>query len=137
MSDDTPATHPDPETGAEGDTDQLSAGDTLFDRGNYDPLDEGSSPPERDRRNHWGETPWEEAHDEPLDKRLASEEPDWWEEGRRPTDPNRAGRLVEDDDADPDDEGRRRDNDLYGEDAGVDGAGASAEEAAVHWVDEP
>ena len=138
MSEDTPATTPDPETGAEGDTDQLSADDTLLDRGDYDPLDEGVSPPERPRANHWGETAWEQAHDEPLDKRLAAEEPDWWEEERRrPADQNRAGRLVQDDDADPGPEGSHRANDVYGEDAGVDGAAASAEESAVHWVAKP
>ncbi|GAB3600665.1 DUF5709 domain-containing protein [Angustibacter peucedani] len=45
----------------------------------------------------------------------------------------RAGRLV-----DPD-EGVREDTekDLVGQDVGIDGAGASAEEAAVHVVDEP
>ncbi len=138
MSEDTPGTTPDPETAVEGDGNQLPAEDTLLDRGDYDPLDEGVSPPERDRNNHWGETPWEQAHDEPLDRRLAAEEPDWWEDDRRPpADTTRAGRLVEDDDADPDVEGRARDNDIYGSDAGVDGAGASAEEAAVHWVAEP
>ncbi|GAB2452332.1 DUF5709 domain-containing protein [Xylanimonas ulmi] len=138
MSDDTPGTAPNPESGAEGDGDQLAAGDTLFDRGDYDPLDEGVSPPDRDRPNHWGETAWEQARTEPLDQRLAAEEPDWWDDERRPpADPNRAGRLVEDDDADPDDAGGQRSNDIYGADAGVDGAGASAEEAAVHWVEEP
>ncbi|QAY64459.1 hypothetical protein ET495_15955 [Xylanimonas allomyrinae] len=138
MSDDIPGTAPDPESGAEGDGDQLSADDILFDRGDYDPLDEGVSPPERDRANHWGETAWEQARDEPLDSRLAAEEPDWWEEDRRPpADRTRAGRLVADNDADPDEEGSPRSNDVYGDDAGVDGAGASAEEAAVHWVQEP
>jgi hypothetical protein len=44
----------------------------------------------------------------------------------------RAGRLVEEDEgAHPDDE-----SDLVARDAGISGAGASAEEAAVHVVDE-
>lgn len=137
MTSDTPATTPDPETGAEGDTDQLQPDDTLLYRGSDDVLDEGYSPPDRPRGNHWGETPWEEVHGESLDQRLAEEEPDVWEADPldRP-DTTRAGRLVSDNDADPGEDGGRE-NDLYGGDAGIDGAGASAEEAAVHWVEEP
>ncbi len=137
MSEQTPGTAPDPLSGAEGDSDQLSADDTLFDRGPFDPLDEGFSPPERPSRR-WGVTEWEQSHDEPLDARLAAEEPDWWESERQhPRDDTRAGRLVADDDADPDTEGHTRSNDLYGQDAGVDGAGATAEEAAMHWTEQP
>ena len=45
----------------------------------------------------------------------------------------RAGRLVA-----PDERQRLDDEkDLVGEDVGIDGAGASAEEAAVHVIDEP
>lgn len=138
MSDETPATSPDPEHGAEGDTDQLQPEDTLLDRGLDDVLDEGYSPPERPRANHFGETPWEEVHGETLDARLSQEEPEEWERDplTRPDD-RRAGRLVQDPDADRDEVGSSRENDTYGEDAGIDGAGASAEEAAVHWVEEP
>jgi hypothetical protein len=137
MTDETPGTTPNPLTGAEGDNDQLPSEDTLLDRGVADVLDEGYSPPDRPRPNHWGETAWEESAGEPMEQRLAEEEPDYWEEDRlvRP-DTTRAGRLVADDDADPNADGDR-DNDVYGEDAGIDGAGASAEEAAVHWVEEP
>lgn len=137
MSGDTSATSPDPELGAEGDTDQLQQPDTLIDRGTSDVLDEGYSPPDFPRKNHWGETAWEESHREPLDQRLAEEEPENWDgEARGDRDPYRAGRLVEDDDADPGEDGSRQ-NDLYGSDAGIDGAGASAEEAAIHWIEEP
>jgi hypothetical protein len=132
---DTPGTSPDPETGAEGDSDQLSGADTLFDRGDYDPLDEGYSPPERARGNHWGETEWEQAHHEPLDSRLAAEEPEVWEV-ETAADTTRAGRLVSDFDADPDQDGNRE-NDVYALDEGIDGAGASAEEAAMHWIEQP
>jgi len=133
MSQDTTGTSPDPETGAEGDNDQLQAEDTLLDRGLDDVLDEGYSPPERDRANHFGETPWEEVHGETLDQRLAEEEPEEWDGDPldRPDD-TRAGRLV----ADPDAlDGRQ--NDTYADDEGISGAGASAEEAAVHVVEEP
>lgn len=137
MSEDTSATRPDPEGVAEGDGDQLPHEDTLVDRGIRDPLDEGYSPPERPRANHWGETAWEESVGEPLDQRLASEEPEPGDgdDAVRP-DTTRAGRLVADLDADPSEDGDRY-NDVYGDDAGIDGAGATAEEAAVHWVTEP
>jgi len=137
MSEDTSATRPDPEGVAEGDNDQLPHEDTLVDRGIRDPLDEGYSPPERPRPNHWGETAWEETVGEPLDRRLADEVPDTWADERAErVDTTRAGRLVSDPDADPNADGERS-NDLYGTDAGIDGAGATAEEAAVHWVEEP
>ena len=133
MSEDTTATSPDPETGAEGDTDQLQPEETLLDRGVDDVLDEGYSPPERPRSNHFGETPWEEVHGETLDQRLAEEEPEEWE--RDPSvrpDETRAGRLV----ADPDAlDGRQ--NDTYADDEGISGGAAGAEEAAVHVVEEP
>jgi len=132
MSDETPATRTDPATGTEGDTDQLTGEDQLSDRAVDDALDEGYSPPERPRTNHWGETAWEESHGEPMDLRLRQEEPEVWDEDARPSDPDRAGRLVADDDALSD----HRPNDVFGQDAGIAGGAASAEEAAVHIVDE-
>ncbi|WP_029252202.1 DUF5709 domain-containing protein [Paraoerskovia marina] len=126
MSNDTPGTSPGPETVGEGDENQLTQEDTLLDRGVDDLLDEGYSPPERDRSNHYGETAWEEATGEGLDRRLAEEVPD---DVDTPVDTTRSGRLVEHDDGD-------RGTDLYATDAGIDGAGASAEEASVHIVDE-
>jgi hypothetical protein len=129
----TTGTSPDPETGAEGDNDQLQAEDTLLDRGVDDVLDEGYSPPDRPRTNHFGETAWEEVHGESLDQRLAEEEPEELDGDPldRP-DTSRAGRLT----ADPDAlDGRQ--NDTYADDEGISGAGASAEEAAVHIVEEP
>lgn len=136
MSEDTPATSTDPATGTEGDADQLSAEDTLADRGVDDLLDEGYTVPERPRpaASHWGETPWEESRGETLDQRVAQEEPEVWEDDRpadasRQTD--RAGRLAEDDDA-----VEAGGNDQFAVDSGVDGGAASAEEAAVHLVEE-
>lgn len=126
MSTDTPGTSPGPESAAEGDENQLPQEDTLLDRGVTDILDEGYSPPERDRANHHGETAWEEITGEGLDRRLAAERPDEDD----PVDTTRSGRLVDSDD-------NGRDGDRYATDAGIDGAGASAEEASVHIVDEP
>ncbi len=76
MTYDTSGTSADPETGTEGDTDQLSGDDTLdatYLRDDYEP-------PDQNRTNHWGETPWEEAHGEPLRLRLDEEVPDVWED---------------------------------------------------------
>jgi hypothetical protein len=133
MSEDTPATSTDPALGSEGDHNQLPKEDTLTERGVDDLLDEGYSPPERPRTNHFGETALEEIQGESLDQRLAGEEPDVFEQPEAPARQlDRAGRLV----ADPDAlDGRV--NDTFAEDAGVDGGAASAEEAAVHIVDEP
>lgn len=136
MTENTPATSTDAATGAEGDADQLPAEDTLLDRGVDDLLDEGYSPPDRPRpaSAHWGETPWEESRGETLDQRYAQEEPEIWDGEQRvdpSREPDRAGRLQEDDDAV--DAGG---NDTFAIDSGVDGGGASAEEAAIHVIDE-
>ena len=115
----------------EGDSNQLPREDTLLERGVEDLLDEGYSPPDFPRSNRFGETPLEELMGESLDQRLAEEEPDVWETGGgapRGREPDRAGRLVEDDDS-------WRAQDIYAADAGVAGGAASAEEAAMHIVD--
>lgn len=134
MSEDTTGTSPDPESGAEGDNDQLTLDDTLLDRGVDDILDEGYSPPERPRSNHYGETPWEEQHRETIDQRIGQEEPEVWEQRPRVSGDReelRAGRLIEDDSAV--DAGG---TDEFAIDAGVSGGAATAEEAAVHLVEE-
>ncbi|MEU0781210.1 DUF5709 domain-containing protein [Streptomyces sp. NPDC006173] len=127
----------------------LDAEDTLEDRG-ADPYDEGWSPPERPLGvEHQGTTEREQREGETLDERLAEErldpaleEPDADDDGvgdleggdGEPLDDevgtDRAGRLVAyDGDALEDAE-----NDMLAEDVGIDGAAASAEEAAVHLV---
>ena len=127
------------------DEDQLSAEDTLEDpeRDVDDELDRGYSP-----REDWsagqgfGNTPYEEATGETLDQRIAQEErePDPYDEAEaREGDEDlddgevgaeRAGRLV-----DPDEGlGEDTEKDLVGTDVGIDGAAASAEEAAVHVI---
>ncbi|MGY4643401.1 DUF5709 domain-containing protein [Cellulomonas sp. URHB0016] len=131
---DTSATSPDPELGSEGDTDQLTTEDTLLDRGLDDQLDEGYSPPERPRANHYGETSWEEQHRETIDQRIAQEEPEVWEASPHATgdrEPLRAGRLVADGDA-----VQAGVTDEFAIDAGISGGAASAEEAAVHLIEE-
>jgi hypothetical protein len=121
--------------GGELDNDQLQAGDTLFE-GDFDPLDEGYNPPDREPARKWGETEWEVAVGESLDQRLAEEEPDVWDDEFDAGDQARAGRIVMADDDDLMDDNPNRENSVYGEDIGVDGAGASAEEAALHIVDD-
>jgi hypothetical protein len=114
------------------------------DRDPDDELDPGYSPPEKwSAAEGYGNTPWEEAHGESLDQRVAQEEPepdpyaetddelDEADEDREVGD-RRAGRLVDLDQGGSEDE----EKDLVGYDAGIDGAGASAEEAAVHVVGE-
>ena len=132
MSYDTSGTSQDPELDSEGDTDQLSSEDTLLDRGVEDLLDEGYTVPTRPRSNHYGETPWEESHRETIDQRIGQEEPEVWEARPRPErEEFRAGRLIEDDDA-----VEAGGTDGFAIDAGISGGAASAEEAAVHLIEE-
>lgn len=113
--------------------------DTLDDRGVDDVLDEGISPAEKwSPGEGFGTTAEEARRGETLDQRVAQEEPDadpYAEVDEENVDDGevgteRAGRLV-----DPDAGfGEDTEKDLVGEDVGIDGAGASAEEAAVHVV---
>jgi hypothetical protein len=125
----------------------LEAEDTLDGpRGVRDVLDTGWSPPERPWAvDDWGTTEAEESAGESLAGRLARELPDGSEDDgdglgdSSDTDGEllddevgdvRAGRLVDADGGAEDD----TDAELYADDEGIDGAAASAEEAAVHIV---
>jgi Family of unknown function (DUF5709) len=140
--------------------------DTLSGAPGDDPLDRGVVPPERWSAGvRYGTTAGEQESGESLDQLLAEEEPDdtldaledeededdelaedaelddddedagdedvdglLLDDGPDP----RAGRLVaEDEGAHPDEE-----EDLVASDVGIDGGGATAEEAAVHVVEE-
>ncbi|EGD53783.1 DUF5709 domain-containing protein [Gordonia neofelifaecis] len=113
------------------DTDQLQPGDTLDDTELADVLDRGYSPPDYAPPTH--------EHD-CLDERLAEEEPDIsYDDDGDPDFPERdevgarrAGRLIAPDEG----VGPDVDNQLLATDAGVDGAGASAEEAAMHYIED-
>ncbi|AUH39831.1 DUF5709 domain-containing protein [Streptomyces sp. CMB-StM0423] len=136
-----------PGDGAQDDEGLLPPEDTLD--GFIDPLDEGYSPPEKPRGvEHTGVTAAEQRRGESLDERLAEEIPD------PPVLPDddglgdapdtdgeliddevgdrRAGRLVAPDEGAHDDE----EKDMIASDAGINGAAASAEEAAVHVVND-
>jgi hypothetical protein len=114
--------------------DQIQQEDSLNDRGVDDVLDEGLNTPE-----NWSAA--ERGEHETFEQRLAEEEPDvgsddqeteyedYLDDGE--VGRERSGRLI-----DPNEGiGSDDESELYGEDVGIDGAAASAEEAAVHVVD--
>ena len=102
----------------------LDASDTLDDTAG-DPLDTGIAAPDRwAAANRFGTTIAEQRSGESLEQLLAEEEPDV---------EARAGRLVAPDEG----SGEDVETDAVGWDAGIDGGGASAEEAAMHVVDDP
>jgi hypothetical protein len=127
------------------DTGPLEPEDTLDDRGIPEVLDEGYSPPERPFGvDEIGTTAAEQQAGETLDERLPRERPDIEaaaDDGLGDStdtdgeliDPEaggmRSGRLVA-----PDEGVRGREDGMVGEDVGIDGGAASAEEAAVHVV---
>ena len=127
--------------------DQLTNEDTLEDPDGdvEDELDRGYAPPDKwSAGEGFGSTPYEEATGESLDQRIAQEEPEpdpYAEDGSDDDTEDlddgevgevRAGRLV-----DPDQGGGEdTEKDLVGDDVGIDGGAASAEEAAVHVVPE-
>jgi Family of unknown function (DUF5709) len=113
------------------DYDVQDGSDSLDGNPGDDPLDRGVAPPERwSAAMRFGTTAAEQEDGESLDQRLDEEEPDSLPVDDDP-DP-RAGRLVsEDETADASEE-----DDLEARDAGIDGGAATAEEAAVHVVDD-
>ncbi|MTD13818.1 hypothetical protein GIS00_07670 [Nakamurella sp. YIM 132087] len=124
---------------SDGVQEQLTEGDTLERTGLKDQLDEGYSPPDRDPHIDVP-TQAEEEAGLSLDELLSAEEPDvsaddprsglFDEEGEEVGD-SRSGRLVSSDLGEYED----TEKELWGEDVGIDGAAASAEEAAVHVID--
>jgi len=126
----------------------LDAEDTLLADGVEDPLDRGWSPPDRPWAVERADvTAAERQHGETLDQRLAEEVPDLvvpdgdglgdsedTDGELRDTEVGdlRSGRLVAPDEGAHEDE----ESGLIATDVGIDGAAASAEEAAMHTVDE-
>ena len=119
---------------------QMQPYDTLDDRGVDDVLDEGIVPNQKwSPGQGYGNTAAEQREGESLDQRLAQEEPDidpLAEEEEHLEDDQvgdeRSGRLV------APDEGSHEDSekDAVAYDVGIDGAGATAEEAAMHVIPE-
>ena len=123
------------------DEDQPGNVDDLGDPDVADELDRGYSPPEKwSAAQGYGNTPYEEAAGESLDQRVAQEEPEADPYAATDVDDEdlddgevgdqRAGRLVDLDEG----LGEDTEKDLVADDVGIDGAAASAEEAAVHIV---
>ena len=121
---------------------QLDEAESLDDPDLADPRDEGVSPNEPPGgTDAWGVTPEEEESGQPLAGRLRREDPDVADDdGDGIGDASDTDGEAWDDEVGEDRSGRlvlREDGeDFYADDVGVDGAGASAEEAAVHLVDE-
>ncbi len=131
-----------------GDDDQLPTEDTLIDRGIEDALDEGYSPPERPYAHRafasaatmdqlLAEEEQDPASriDNPLDEKELqrsdeaerdAEFPQECEAGRA-----RAGRLLAPDMG----FGEDTESELVAEDVGISGGAASAEEAAIHIIE--
>ncbi|KOT87219.1 hypothetical protein ADK86_36685 [Streptomyces sp. NRRL F-5755] len=133
----------------QGTSDELDMEDAL-DEPDYDEmLDQGYSPPEKPLAvNQPGTTANEQRAGESLDERLAKEQPDVeapdgdgigdqpdaeGEPVDRQVGDERAGRMTGSDEGDA----LRLRDDEVGRDVGIDGGAASAEEAAVHIVDDP
>jgi hypothetical protein len=129
----------------------LDASDTLDGDPGDDPLDQGIAPPDRwSAGEGFGTTAPEEQEGESLDQLLAEEEPDPYaetdsDEGEGEGENLRADDLWGDDEPEPrsgrlvaDDEGAHADDEdeLVAHDVGIDGGAASAEEAAVHVLDD-
>jgi hypothetical protein len=114
---------------------QLQPEDTLDYHGVDDVLDEGYSPPDREPAHlRHGMTLAEQRRGETLEERLAEEEPDidpYADDNYYGTADPRAGRLVAPDGG----FGEDFEKDEVAFDIGIDGAGASAEEAAVHVIE--
>ncbi len=123
--------------------DQLQPSDSLVNRGVADVLDEGLTAPD-----HWspaqgfGNTAAEMRQGETLEQRVAQEEPEvsaaddtpWSSHHEsREVGSKRAGRLVDARGGYP---GEDTEATAVGHDVGIDGGAASAEEAAMHIIDE-
>lgn len=123
----------------EGVSEQLTVSDTLSSERLDDFLDEGYNPPDRQPAVQVP-TESEEERGQSLDQLLAAETPEVWvrdeenlfDESGDEVGDVRAGRLV----SDGSDAYADTRNDVLADDVGIDGAGASAEEAAMHVIDE-
>ncbi len=117
---------------------QLEGSDSLDAASLADPLDTGYSPPDREPSVRVP-TESEQEQGESLAERLSEEEPEVWQtegqdqdEERYEVGAGRAGRLY-----DSETDGLTdTEKDLVAGDAGIDGGAASAEEAAVHVIDD-
>jgi len=121
--------------GGDDDAEYLDPAETLTGEGAEldEPLDTGYSPPDNSPvATRFGNTAAEQAEGESLDQRLAQEVPDITPDDITDEAAPRAGRLIAPDEgAHEDEEGA-----AVAFDAGKAGSAATAEEAAMHIVDE-
>lgn len=123
--------------------DQIESDRSLIDRGLRDPMEEGYIPPDDwSVAEGFGNTAAEMRQGETLEQRIKQEVPDRTDDADadnaediddKEVGHRRAGRLVDANHGYP---GVDREARLIGGDVGIDGAGASAEEAAMHIIDE-
>lgn len=117
-----------------GDTDDLDPIENLTSADPDEIMQTGYNPPDREPHNLRERlTPLEESQGESLDQHLAEEEPEVWDQDVDDAEGDeRAGRLV------APDEGAHADleADAIASDVGPAGYASSAEEAAMHVIDE-
>ena len=123
--------------------DQLQPAETLLDRGVSDVLDEGYVTGENwSPAQGFGNTPAEMRKGETLEMRIAQEAPEpvkdetsWNADPSEPREVGhvRAGRLVDANGGLP---GLDKEAESIGKDVGIDGGAATAEEAAMHIIDD-
>ncbi|WP_051208516.1 DUF5709 domain-containing protein [Propionicicella superfundia] len=126
--------------------DQLQPDETMIDRGVADILDEGLTVPENwSPAQGYGNTPAEMRQGETLDQRVVQEIPEpapaveppapWNPDPteRREVGSRRSGRLVDANEGYP---GEDSEAQAVGHDVGLSGGAATAEEAAMHVIDE-
>lgn len=123
--------------------DQLQPEETLVDRGVADVLDEGYVTPENwSSAQGFGNTPAEMKRGETLEMRITQEQPEpvkddtpWNPDPSEPREVGklRAGRLVDANGGVP---GLDTEAESIAHDVGIDGGAASAEEAAMHVIDD-
>jgi len=136
-NDDDPVTPEDQfDDAAESPSNQPNNSDMLLD--DTDPadwLDAGFSPPDYEP-NNYGAKSSDDFAGETISDYLSAEEPEVWDQDYQNIDERRAGRLVDTAGGDFIDDGEGV-TDAFAFDVGIDGAGASAEEAAVHITEAP
>ncbi|SDJ01628.1 hypothetical protein SAMN05444157_1296 [Frankineae bacterium MT45] len=119
--------------GGYGGAEQFDPSDTLTGDNTEDPLDAGYTVPDREpKATRYGTTAREQEAGESLDQRLAEEEPDIDDDVAFTDVEERAGRLVAPDEG----SGFDDETDAIATDVGRAGYASSAEEAAIHIIND-
>ena len=119
--------------GGIGGSAQVDPSESLTGDNTEDPMDAGYNPPDRESHSWRGDTAEEAREGESLDRHLAEEEPEVWDDDTDDVDAEaRTGRLV------APDEGAHADEeaDEIATDVGRAGSASTAEEAAMHLIDD-